>query len=264
MRCVSCECSRRVCAPFCGAQSSLRKRASCRQSTLQHNHRSRRRLQETNRLRGTPRCTARAAMEVEFESLDWLEDEGGAEQTSATAVRAGGLGSPPDAQRICVSHGRRAPAPAAATRLAAVAVSVAPPAAPAAGGAEVRHEARQHHVADRRTRKHARQERVRRGETPIAALWKAGHSVARAVAGVLQRDLVPRPGGAALTPSVAETESSALRPPLPPVQCHFDSMVHLAEEIIKSKIFTDDQARVGVALLGTVSRTRRWHAHAQA
>lgn len=30
---------------------------------------------------------ARCAMEVEFDSLDWLEDEGDAEQTSASAVR---------------------------------------------------------------------------------------------------------------------------------------------------------------------------------
>lgn len=35
-------------------------------------------------------------------------------------------------------------------------------------------------------------------------------------------------------------------------QTHFQSMIHLAEEIIKGKIVTDDQARVGVVLLGTV------------
>ncbi|KAA0145989.1 hypothetical protein FNF28_07748 [Cafeteria roenbergensis] len=87
-------------------------------------------------------------MEVEFESLDWLEDEGGAEQTSATA----------EAQKFGTRRDN------------------------------------------------------------IMLLIDARENM------------------------LVKSESG---------ECHFDSMVHLAEEIIKSKIFTDDQARVGVALLGT-------------
>lgn len=119
-------------------------------------------------------------MEVEFDSLDWLEDEGDAEQTSATAVSVDPR-RPSSAPLLGLSRGRDAPTHAASAHWCPFPAPTR--SFPAAGSQEVWHEARQHCAAHRCSRKHACQERVRRGEAPTAALERGVHESARLLGG---------------------------------------------------------------------------------